>query len=311
MADLTLLVAGQSNGTQMCIVPVAGCNPISGCYVFTGSAWRAMTSSDGAGMIEIANTLRSHGYDNVYVYDCCYGGSAIVPVAASPSTNCWPMADCTAQITAGGKLPHIVIWIQGEQETQYCRLNPSFDMVTAYTTYLDALRRFLLGQWGTTAAQCVWMVTPVGSVSYGDVAEVRQAQTMYANSTSGVILGPSRADLALLNEGGVQVHLSGPSCLTFGDRIASVLVAYLQGEIMTDPQDKAAIASLQTAVASLQSGISSLQAGVNSLLGSALALQNNVTRLQENTDSLNYRIGLIEPLNGLSKWPQPWPLSFS
>lgn len=314
MADSVTMIAGQSNGVQMCSVPVAGCNPISGTYVWQpNTAWRAMTSSDGAGMIEIANAQRARGYDNVYAYNCSHGGSSVVPNATDPTHphNCWqsqasdsPLTDCLAQVSAGAKKPQVVIWVQGEQEALYSRLHPTFDMVTNYRTCLGQLHDFTLGQWGLSAAQCAWIVTPVGYVSYGDPQYACQAQQQYAASTAGVFLGPSREDLALLNEGGVLVHLTGPSCLTFGDRIAQCI-----REIeMTDPQDKAAIASLQAAVSGLQGSIATLQIGVNSLLASAASLQSNVLKLQQNVGSLQHRTSALEADDpNLVKWPMTWP----
>jgi hypothetical protein len=310
MPDLVAMIAGQSNGLQMCSVPVAGCSPVAGCYVFTDTTWRAMTSSDGAGMIELAKALRSSGrYDNVFVYDCSYSGSSIVLEAASPSSNCWqnpyhPIVDCLAQVAAGGRAPQLVVWIQGEAEVQWGGVNPSFDMASVYPIRLGQVRVFLMDQWGTTAAQCTWMITPVGYVSGFNTQPVLQAQQAYANSTPGVFLGPPREDLATLD----GIHLAGPSCLTFGDRLAASFIDYLQGlEVMTDPQDKAAIASLQNATADIQAGITNLQAGITSLLASAASLQANVATLQQNVGSLQNRAATIEALTpGLIKWPQAW-----
>lgn len=313
MVDSVLMIAGQSNGSRLCTVPVAGCDPVSDCYVFGSSmAWRGMTSSDGAGMIEIAKAQRARGYDNVYVYDCTAGGSSVVPEAAVPTINCWqvqspgsPLSDCLAQVSAGGKKPQVVIWVQGEQDALYSRLHPTFDILTNYRTCLGQLHDYLLGQWGVTAAQCSWIVTPVGYVSYGDPQYVRQAQEQYATSTLGVFYGPSREDLALLNESGVQVHLTGPSCLTFGDRLAQTL----QELDMTDPQDKAAIASLQATVAALQSSIAGLQTDIDSLLTSAATAQNSTGKLQRNVGDIQSEVEALEQLHPphLFDWPQAWP----
>lgn len=292
MADLTLMIAGQSNGTQMCVVPVAGCDPTSGTYVWQpNTTWRAMTSSDGAGIIELANTLRfSGGYDNVYIYDCSYGGSSIVPASAGPTTNCWqnqspggPLSDCLTQVSAGVKVPQVVIWMQGEQEALYSLNNPSFDMVTNYTTCLDQLRNFMLGRWGVTPAQCTWMVTPVGYVSYGNTQRVRQAQQDYSNSTPGVIPGPPRDDLALLNEGGTLVHLTGPSCRTFAGRLAPGLLAYFQElKDMPDAATLDRLTALETASASLRSRVVTLE---TARAASAVELSN-----------LTFRVTILETL---------------
>lgn len=310
MADSVIMIAGQSNGLQVCGLAVAGVGPAAGCYVFTGAYWRAMTSSDGAGMIELANDLRANGYANVYVYDCSYGGASVVPEAASPPTNCWqypnpPILDCLAQVAAGGKIPQFVIWVQGEAEVIYSAFYPSFDMVNTYQARLDQVRAFLLGRWGVTTAQCAWMITPVGKVSTFSSQPVVLSQQQYANSTPGVFFGPPRDDLATLD----GIHLTGPSCRTFGDRLAPILLAYIQEqEAMTDPQDKAAIASLQSAVTGIQAGITSLQAGVTSLLASAADLKSNVATLQQNIGSLNHRTVTLESLApSLTKWSQPWP----
>lgn len=276
MPDCILMIAGQSNGGQMRNLPVAGCNPVAGAYVWD-STWRTMAASDGGGMIEIANDLRAGGFDNVYVYGCCYGGSSIVPVAAVPSANCWqvgdlPISDCLAQVAAGGKTPQIVIWIQGEQEGWYAPQHPSFDMVGNYKAYLDALRQFLLLHWN--APGCQWMVTPVGNIGNGDTSSVRLSQELYAASTPGVFLGPPRADLATLD----GTHMTGPSCITFGDRIAATILAQ-EFVVVTDPQDKAAIASLQTVLVQLLQSLGSLQ----------------------------NRMAALEALNpALPKWPQTW-----
>lgn len=234
MSDLVLMIAGQSNGSQMCTVPVAGCDPIAGTYVWQpNTTWRAMTSSDGAGMVELARMLKaSGGFDNIFVYNCCYGGSSVVPNATDPAhpENCWqnqnpggPLADCKAQVSVGAKVPQFVIWMQGEQESLYSSTNPSFDMVTNYKLCLDQLRNYLLGQWGVTSSQCIWMVTPVGKINYGTTKYVLQSQQLYFNATSGVIPGPARYDSPLVD----GVHMTGPGCRLIGDRIARALLANL------------------------------------------------------------------------------------
>lgn len=279
--DCVLMIAGQSNGIQMCTVPVAGCAPVADTYVWQG-AWRAMTPADGAGMITIANTLRQNGHDSVYVYNCCYGGSSVVPDAAITAENCWkvgapPLTDCMAQVAAGGKVPQFVVWIQGEQEVDWGATHPALDMVRNYELYLGQLRLYLLGQWRVASAQCAWMVTPVGVWTGRDSYAVRLSQAQYCEATAGAFLGPSRADLALLD----VVHLSGPSCRTFGDRIAAAILSYVpEDEVMTDPQDKAAIANLQMAVADLQSSINLLLASGGSLQQSIGAIQGRIGALE-------------------------------
>jgi len=301
MPECTLAILGQSNGTQMCVVPVAGCDPVPGTYVKAPGGWRAMTSSDGAGMIEIANALRATGYDSVCVYNCTSGGSSIVPQAASPALNCWhnasagsPLTDCLAQVAAGGKKPQVVIWTQGEQEALYSQINPGFDMATAYKLCLGQLRDHLLNQWGTTADECLWMVTPVGYTSYGNQTYVRQAQTQYATSTYGVLLGPSREDLPLLNEGGTLVHLTGPACRTFAARIVPMLLEVLA---VTDPQDKAAIAALLVAVAALQAAQATRDA----------ELAANLAQIQTAINNLCAGLGALESLSPSAvNWPIEW-----
>jgi hypothetical protein len=97
------MIAGQSNGAQMCIVPVAGCEPIAGAYVWQpNTGWRAMTSSDGAGMVEMARMIKAQTGNDVYVYNCCYGGSSVVPQATDPNQahNCWQIQQPDSPLTA-------------------------------------------------------------------------------------------------------------------------------------------------------------------------------------------------------------------
>jgi hypothetical protein len=284
--DIVLMIAGQSNGIQMSTVPVAGCNPVAGAFVWA-NGWRAMTAADGAGMITIANDLRQSGYGSVYVYSCCYGGSSVVPDAAVPVANCWkvgegPLTDCLAQVAAGGKTPQFVIWVQGEQEVDWGRTHPAFDMVSAYQLYLGQLRLYMLAQWGVSAAQCPWMVTPVGLFGSGDPLPVRLSQAQYCDANAGAFLGPPRDDLALLYEGGALVHLTGPSCRTFGGRIAAALLSYIpEVEVMTDPQDKAAIASMAV--------------GIGSLLEVCMALQRDIAAVRQSIGSIEGRLATLEP----------------
>lgn len=296
MSDLVLMIAGQSNGLVMFDLPVAGCVPGEGTYIWQG-VWRPMTPNDGAGVISIANDLRG-SFDNVYVYNGCwrYGGSCIVPMAASPPTNHWqpgylPLSNCEAQVAAsGGPVPQVVIWIQGEQEVSWGALFPSFDMTSLYKFYLDQLRVYLLGHWNVSAQQCVWMVTPVGNRNVYDPLPVRTAQQQYASSTDGVFLGPRRDDLALSDD----VHLTGPSCQTFGQRVAASMLAYMEQQIMTDPQDKAAIAKLQAT-------LSNLQISVSALLEIAVSLQINVGGIQQTIGVMAGRINTLEPANTLEQ----------
>lgn len=306
-SGITLMIAGQSNGVQMCTVPVARCNPVSRTYVWQPSlpSWRALTTSDGAGVIELANDLRGNGYDNVYFYDCCYGGSAIIPQLANPSSNCWspghPLSDCEAQVAAGGTVPQYVIWIQGEADC-------GSGLGSQYKVYLDQLRLTLLARWGVNNEQCAWMVTPVSSVLDPSL-DIRHAQEEYAGSTPGVFLGPIRDDLALVD----GVHLTGPSCITFGDRIAVSLLAYIQEvESMIDAQTAAAIANLQASVTNLQNGIASLQMDVASVGGGIVSLESKIARLQQSINRQQNYIAAIQFANlNLINWPTKWPLKES
>ena len=120
-------------------------------------------------------------------------------------------------MAACGKVPQFDIWIHGEQDALYAGMNPSFDMNTAYKTRLDQLRNYSLGQWGVTAAECTWIITPVGKINYGDTRYVIQSQLAYANAGYlGVKPGPARYNLTTYD----GVHLDGTSCRTFGDMLA-------------------------------------------------------------------------------------------
>jgi len=298
MSECVLMVAGQSNGTQMCSVPVAGCNPVAGSYVWQpNSVWRAMTSSDGAGMIDLAAGVLASGFSSVYVYNCTYGGSSVVPQAAFPSYNCWhnpnpggPRYDCEVQVSAGGKSPQAVIWVQGEQEVVYSGINPAFDIAAHYKADLDSLRNHLNGLWG----QCPWLVTPVGRVSTFSTQAVLQAQIDYATSAPGVFLGPSRSDLEVLDQGGMFVHLTGPACRIFAGRILPLLLEVL---VMTDPQDKAAIAALLVAVAALQAAQATRDA----------ELAANLAQIQTAINNLCAGLGALESLSPSAvNWPIEW-----
>lgn len=230
MTDLVLMVAGQSNGTQMCVVPVAGCEPIAGCNIWNpNTTWRPMTSDDGAGIVELARMLKTQTGRDVYVYNCTYGGSTVVPAACDPNhpNNHWhsfaqdsPLSGAMVQVSAGGKLPEFIIWIEGEQAGAYAAINPSYDMVTNWKSYTDQLRNYMHGQWSIDSSQCTWMILPVGAPNYGNTKYVLQSQILYFNGTAGVIPGPGRYDLATID----SVHMNGPSCRTLGDRIAQALL---------------------------------------------------------------------------------------
>jgi len=184
-----------------------------------------MTSSDGAGMIELANMLKvQSGYD-VYIYNASYGGSSVVPQATNPATpdNCWqiqapdsPLSGCMTQVAVGGKIPQFVIWVQGEAEAQYSGNNPGFDMVTNYKLCLEQLRQYQLTQWGVTYNQCTWMITPVGKINYGNTKYVLQSQQLYYNGTPGVRPGSARYNLNTVD----GVHIDGPGCRVLGDLYA-------------------------------------------------------------------------------------------
>jgi hypothetical protein len=264
-----------------------------------------MTSSDGAGMIDLAKHLRSVGYDNVYVYNCTSGGSTVLPPACDPAHphNHWhsfapdsPLTDALTQVSAGGKAPQMVIWMEGEQAALYSALNPSYDMVANYATCLSQLRDYLTGQWG----ECPWMVTPVGYVSYGNTQYVRRSQEQYASNTPGVFLGPSREDLELLNEGGVLVHLTGPSCQTLAGRIVNSIAANL-GLDMQDQLTRDQIAELQAAMASIGTALGTIESGINSL-------QTGVESIRKNLGKLRIRVEALEGFGPpLIEWPKEWP----
>ena len=65
--------------------------------------------------------------------------------------------------------------------------------------------------------------------------------------------------------------------------------------LMTDPQDKAAIAALQAAVKDLQTKFESLQAGINSLLAVSGTIHSEVAALEQ-----------LHPPH-LFNWPHHWP----
>lgn len=265
MTNLTVMLAGQSNVSRFCGEPVAGVNPVSGTYFFQ-NFWRPITSSDGAGMIRLANSLRASGYSNVSIYECGPGGTALIPQAMTNPAVSWgetgggPVTDCLAQVAAGVTIPQFVVWIQGESDVVWAATNPSFDMVGQYKKYLDQLRLYLLGRWGVTYLQCPWLVTPVGNVYAYNTQSVLQSQQTY--SAPGVALGPPRGDLGTVD----GVHLTGPACVTFADRLTPAILAFIQElAVMTDPQDKAAIVELQDAVTGIQTGIAGIASQQSSL----------------------------------------------
>jgi hypothetical protein len=234
VTDLVVMLAGQSNATMMAQRQVAGMTPYTGTYVWEpNTVWRPIASSDGAGMIEMANMLKTQTGRDVYVIVAAYGGSTVVPEAtetANPNNN-WqstasdsPRTGCLTQVDACGKVPEFVIWIEGEQAAHYAAINPSFDMNTAWKTRFHQLRTDFLTEWGVTPAQCTWIVTPVGKINYGDTRYVLQSQLAYVNAGhAGVKPGPARYHLATYD----GVHLDGAPCRTYGDMLAQQLLALL------------------------------------------------------------------------------------
>lgn len=234
MTDLVVLLAGASNATMMAQQQVAGMTPAAGTYVWqTDTAWRSILSSDGAGIIELTNMLKTQTGRDVYVMVEAYGGSSCTPEATDPNnpSNCWQSAasdsarsGCLTQVASGGKVPHFVVWIAGEQDAHYAALHPSFDMKAAYRTRLDQLRTFMLAQWGVGSAACSWIITPVGKINYGDTGSVLASQLSYANQgVPGVKPGPARYHLETYD----SVHLDGTSCRTFGDMLAQQILNLL------------------------------------------------------------------------------------
>lgn len=229
---ICIALAGQSPPYEMfsTVDSFAAETPRANTKMWSGSCWDPVT---GVGAIALCNRigagLAAAGLDDeVRIYNCAVGGSALIAGDASPSTNHWsaggaPLAAMFAQVTAGCTIPDVVVWWQGWQDYLFTRSNMRGDYETALGT--------LFSCWKTTWSKpdLLMNVWPAGRCNYGSPAPasspyVQAAQISFATSAAGAMLGPCNHDAALRD----GVHQTGKAYKTSGIRGAIAILAQLK-----------------------------------------------------------------------------------
>lgn len=196
---ICIAVAGQSPAYEMFqnVDSYPPETPRANTKMWTGSCWGTVT---GVGAIAMCNRIGAALAaacldDEVRIYNCAVGGSALLAANAAPSTptNHWsaggaPLAAMYDQIAAGCTKPDIVIWWQGWQDYLF---------QTTWSAYDGGLSTLYSG-WKTTLCKpdLKMNLWPSGRCNYGGYAPatapwVQTAQIWFANNTAGVRLGPS------------------------------------------------------------------------------------------------------------------------
>jgi hypothetical protein len=222
-ADIVVAWAGQSLCANMFTDTSVSIAPAPGTYIFNPytNTWGGM-GGVGAPAIEYANMMKAQTGQDVYMFNGCVGGSAMLPSSATPpgSNNFWstnvagsPLANLINQVNASGKVPNIFHFNQGQAEYTSSLPNVYGDWITGVTW----LYGYVLGQWGLTPAQMPMNVWITGRASYGTSQYINAAQLTAALSITGARLGPAYHDLTYDADG---THLSGWQNVMLGDRAA-------------------------------------------------------------------------------------------
>lgn len=206
----TIAFAGQSLASQMFQDFGVGPTPLAGTYLWNIStqAWGPVT---GGGAITYANCIKQTTGQDVYLYNLAQGGSALLAQSATPASFYWLNTDpgpatlmdnFFAQITAGGKVPDLIEWNQGQADFDTADPN----IATHYGAGLDILYGRMCSGLGVAAVPfTLWVPHGGGGPVQNGSTGVLQAGIAWATSRPGAMLGPWCGDLQRTDD----THLTG------------------------------------------------------------------------------------------------------
>lgn len=220
----TIALLGQSLNQQM--TTVISNPPIShpDTALWNGATWGAVTGNGG---IEFCNKMQSILNEPIRLYQGAVGGSSLCAVSVN-TTGYWldttpgaPLPAFYAKVAAGGSVPDLIVWNQGQQDYYYTNYNQ-------YLVGMTTLYNGILAHFGKTYSELPIVVMIANKANYGaNSAYIRQAQMDFVAGTPGAYIGSAHYDLP--RPDGAHLSASGYETLARRTAVAALTALGVQG----------------------------------------------------------------------------------